>query len=35
MAGYAIERALAQKPGLDNLTWGEYVSRSAAGKPLL
>ena len=35
MAGYAIERALAQKPGLDNLTWGEYVRRSASGKPLV
>ena len=34
MAGYAIERALAQKPGIDNLTWGEYVRRSASGKPL-
>jgi hypothetical protein len=34
-ANYAIERALAQKPGQDNLTWGEYVERSIAGKALL
>lgn len=29
-ANYAIERALAQKPGQDNLTWGTYI-RNAAG----
>ncbi len=29
-ANYAIERALAQKDGQDNLTWGEYVRESAA-----
>jgi glutathione synthase/RimK-type ligase-like ATP-grasp enzyme len=29
-ASYAIERAQAQQDGLDNLTWGEYVKRSAA-----
>lgn len=34
-ANYAIERALAAKEGQDNLTWGEYVQRSAAGKKLL
>lgn len=34
-ANFAIDRALAQKEGSDNLTWGEYVKRSAAGKPLL
>jgi hypothetical protein len=28
-ANYAIERALAQVPGQDNLTWGEYVRRGA------
>src|SRR5574339_158098 len=28
-ANYAIERALEQKEGKDNLTWGEYVKRSA------
>jgi len=33
-ANYAIERALAQKDGQDNLTWGEYIRRSASGKPL-
>lgn len=27
-ASYAIERALEQKEGADNLTWGEYVKRS-------
>jgi hypothetical protein len=34
-ANYAIERALAQKPGQDNLTWGEYVKRSVSGKALV
>ena len=28
-ANYAIERALAQKDGQDNLTWGEYVKESS------
>src|SRR6187551_1139428 len=28
-ASYAIERALEQKDGQDNLTWGEYVKRGA------
>ena len=28
-ANYAIERALENKEGQDNLTWGEYVKRSA------
>lgn len=28
-ANYAIEKAMAQKPGVDNLTWGEYVKRSS------
>ncbi len=30
VANYAIERALAQKPGQDNLTWGSYM-RYATG----
>jgi len=34
-ANYAIERALAQQDGHDNLTWGEYIKRSATGSPLL
>lgn len=34
-ATYAIERALAHKPGQDNLTWGEYIKRSANGQPLI
>ncbi|MCX2473122.1 hypothetical protein OQZ33_02140 [Pedobacter sp. MC2016-05] len=34
-ANYAIERAKAQKPGQDNLTWGEYIKTSVAGKPLM
>lgn len=34
-ANYAIERALDHKPGRDNLTWGEYVKRSAAKVPLV
>ncbi len=33
-ANYAIERAKAQKPGQDNLTWGQYIKRSAAGMRL-
>jgi hypothetical protein len=32
-AKYAIERAIAQVEGQDNLTWGEYVRASAAGAP--
>ncbi|CAL1519607.1 hypothetical protein [Chitinophaga sp. MM2321] len=27
-AHYAIERAIAQKPGKDNLTWGKFVQRT-------
>ena len=34
-ANYAIERALQQKDGRDNLTWGEYLRRSAASQPLI
>ncbi|WP_316735381.1 hypothetical protein [Pedobacter aquatilis] len=34
-ANYAIERAKAQKDGQDNLTWGEYIKTSVAGKPLV
>jgi hypothetical protein len=33
-ATYAIERAMEQKEGQDNLTWGEYVKRSANKAPL-
>jgi len=29
-ANYAIERALAQVDGQDNLTWGEYIKRSSS-----
>ncbi len=28
-ANFAIEKAMAQKDGQDNLTWGEYVKRSS------
>lgn len=35
MANYAIERALEQKDGADNLSWGEYVRTSANHKPLI
>jgi hypothetical protein len=35
MATYAIERALEQKDALDNLSWGEYVRRSANHKQLV
>ncbi|TCJ12614.1 hypothetical protein EPD60_15210 [Flaviaesturariibacter flavus] len=34
-ANYAIERAQAQKDGQDNLTWGEFIKRSAAGQKLM
>jgi len=29
-AKMAVERALQQKPGGDNLTWGRFVTNSAA-----
>jgi len=32
---YAIERAVEAREGLDNLTWGEYVKKSALQKPLM
>ncbi len=34
-ANYAIERALENVEGADNLTWGEYVKRGAAKKSLI
>ena len=34
-ANYAIEKALANKEGQDNLTWGEYVRRGANKSPLV
>jgi len=34
-ANYAIEKALAQEFGKDNLTWGKYVKSGALGKPLV
>lgn len=34
-ANYAIEKALAQNDGTDNLTWGEYIKRSSAKIPLI
>lgn len=30
-ANYAIERALAQKDGEDNLTWGDFIKKGAGG----
>ncbi len=33
-ATYAIERALAQKAGQDNLSWGAYIKTASAGTPL-
>jgi glutathione synthase/RimK-type ligase-like ATP-grasp enzyme len=33
-ANYAIEKALAHKTGVDNLTWGEYIRHAVAAKPL-
>lgn len=34
MSSYCIERALAQKEGQDNLTWGQFIRNSIEGKPL-
>lgn len=34
-ATYAIEKALAHKPGQDNLTWGEFIKRGSGGHPLI
>ncbi|MEO7311273.1 MAG: hypothetical protein ABIX01_12800 [Chitinophagaceae bacterium] len=34
-ANYAIDKALAQTDGQDNLTWGNYIKSSAAGTPLI
>ncbi|MES1221326.1 MAG: hypothetical protein ABUT20_37845 [Bacteroidota bacterium] len=34
-ANYAIEKALANVEGGDNLTWGEYVKRSSTKVPLV
>ncbi|MEJ7769697.1 MAG: hypothetical protein WKF89_17895 [Chitinophagaceae bacterium] len=34
-ATYAIEKAIAQDPDKDNLTWGEYVKRSSTHEKLL
>ena len=34
-ATYAIERAIAQQPGRDNLTWGAYIKHSALKKSLV
>jgi hypothetical protein len=33
-ATYAIERAQAHQPGLDNLSWGAYLTRSTHQQPL-
>lgn len=33
-ANYAIERAIVQKPGTDNLTWGEYVKKAVSRQSL-
>lgn len=33
-ANFAIERALAQEDGVDNLTWGEFVIRSTQRKKM-
>ena len=33
-ATYAIEKATAHEAGVDNLTWGEYIKKSALHQPL-
>ena len=34
-ANYAIQLALKTNKNIDNLSWGEYITTSAAGKPLI
>src|SRR5688572_29452214 len=34
-ANFAIEKAMAHKPGESNLTWGKYITQSATGQPLI
>jgi hypothetical protein len=34
-ADYAIEKAQSNEEGKDNLTWGEYVKRSADKQTLI
>lgn len=34
-ANYAIEKALSQEFGKNNLTWGQYVNSSVSGAPLV
>jgi len=34
-ANFAIEKAQSQEDGKDNLTWGEYVKRSAEGRAVI
>jgi hypothetical protein len=34
-ANFAIERALANQEGVDNLTWGKYVKQSANKQDLI
>ncbi len=34
-ANYAIEKALAHQPNADNLTWGQYIQRSASKQKLI
>jgi glutathione synthase/RimK-type ligase-like ATP-grasp enzyme len=34
-ANYAVEKAMAHKPGEDNLTWGKYIKHASSGQPLI
>jgi len=34
-ANFAIEKALSNKEGQDNLTWGEYIKRSSNKQSLI
>lgn len=34
-ANFAIEKAMSYKEGIDNLTWGEYIKRSASKSSLV
>ncbi len=33
-ATYAIEKAMSNKAGMNNLTWGEFIRRGISGQPL-
>ncbi len=34
-ANFAIEKAVSNQPGKDNLTWGQYIKSSSSGAHLV